>query len=114
MYYCHSHNGFATTKECSLHFLPYSTSRLCEPISEDLSHTHTCTAVFYLVALVNCVHVVLDDNKILTEKAVGEFPTFPAPQDYITLLMPPLIHKWYTLKDDNKDLFPLLEVSMFR
>ena len=26
------------------------------------------------------------------------------------MLMPPLIQKWNTLKDDDKDLFPLLEV----
>ena len=31
-------------------------------------------------------------------------------QDYIELLMPSLIQKWNTLKDDDKDLFPLLEV----
>ncbi|XP_013773250.1 transportin-1-like isoform X2 [Limulus polyphemus] len=30
-------------------------------------------------------------------------------QEYINLLMPPLIQKWNVLKDDDKDLFPLLE-----
>ena len=30
-------------------------------------------------------------------------------QEYIQLLMPPLIEKWNTLKDEDKDLFPLLE-----
>ncbi|GFY75588.1 transportin-1 [Trichonephila inaurata madagascariensis] len=30
-------------------------------------------------------------------------------QEYISLLMPPLIEKWNYLKDDDKDLFPLLE-----
>lgn len=29
--------------------------------------------------------------------------------DYINLLMPPLIQKWNMLKDEDKDLFPLLE-----
>ncbi|CAH1960720.1 unnamed protein product [Acanthoscelides obtectus] len=29
--------------------------------------------------------------------------------DFINLLMPPLIHKWNVLKDEDKDLFPLLE-----
>ncbi|XP_022647972.1 transportin-1-like [Varroa jacobsoni] len=29
--------------------------------------------------------------------------------EYIDMLMPPLIHKWNALKDDDKDLFPLLE-----
>ncbi|KAK4871835.1 hypothetical protein RN001_015959 [Aquatica leii] len=29
--------------------------------------------------------------------------------EYINLLMPPLIHKWNVLKDEDKDLFPLLE-----
>jgi hypothetical protein len=33
--------------------------------------------------------------------------------DYINLLMPPLIQKWNILKDEDKDLFPLLEVSVF-
>ncbi|CAG0890893.1 unnamed protein product [Darwinula stevensoni] len=29
--------------------------------------------------------------------------------EYINMLMPPLMKKWYMLKDDDKDLFPLLE-----
>ena len=33
-------------------------------------------------------------------------------QEYISVLMPPLIAKWNTLKDEDKDLFPLLEVCM--
>lgn len=28
------------------------------------------------------------------------------------MLMPPLIQKWNQLKDEDKDLFPLLEVSL--
>lgn len=32
-------------------------------------------------------------------------------QEYIKMLMPPLIDKWNALKDEDKDLFPLLEVS---
>lgn len=31
-------------------------------------------------------------------------------QEYIEILMPPLIDKWNALKDEDKDLFPLLEV----
>lgn len=31
-------------------------------------------------------------------------------QDYVNMLMPPLIEKWNVLKDEDKDLFPLLEV----
>jgi transportin-1 len=32
-------------------------------------------------------------------------------EEFISLLMPPLIAKWNSLKDEDKDLFPLLEVS---
>ena len=32
-------------------------------------------------------------------------------EEYINMLMPPLIEKWNTLKDDDRGLFPLLEVS---
>ena len=35
---------------------------------------------------------------------------FPFAQEYIEMLMPPLIEKWNALKDEDKDLFPLLEV----
>lgn len=38
----------------------------------------------------------------------------PLSQEYIQKLMPPLIQKWNELKDEDKDLFPLLEVSTFR
>ncbi|XP_037802040.1 transportin-1-like [Penaeus monodon] len=34
-------------------------------------------------------------------------------EEYIQMLMPPLIEKWNVLKDEDKDLFPLLEVSYF-
>ena len=27
--------------------------------------------------------------------------------------MPPLMDKWHSLKDEDKDLFPLLEVSLY-
>ena len=36
---------------------------------------------------------------------------FSFTQEYIQKLMPPLIAKWNELKDEDKDLFPLLEVS---
>ncbi|KAJ8309625.1 hypothetical protein KUTeg_012832 [Tegillarca granosa] len=32
--------------------------------------------------------------------------------DYVNMLMPPLIQKWNVLKDEDKDLFPLLEANM--
>ena len=35
----------------------------------------------------------------------------PSLQEFIQLLMPPLIGKWNVLKDEDKDLFPLLEVG---
>ncbi|XP_037904919.1 transportin-1 isoform X2 [Hermetia illucens] len=38
--------------------------------------------------------------------SVGHHLNTPA---YINILMPPLIQKWNMLKDDDKDLFPLLE-----
>ncbi|MBV95999.1 Transportin-2, partial [Eschrichtius robustus] len=39
-----------------------------------------------------------------------ESPNFLLPfQEYIQKLMPPLIQKWNELKDEDKDLFPLLE-----
>ncbi|NXM88217.1 TNPO1 protein, partial [Oenanthe oenanthe] len=34
---------------------------------------------------------------------------FHLKQEYIQMLMPPLIQKWNMLKDEDKDLFPLLE-----
>lgn len=39
------------------------------------------------------------------------FSLLVASQEYIQKLMPPLIAKWNELKDEDKDLFPLLEVS---
>lgn len=34
-------------------------------------------------------------------------------EEYINMLMPPLIEKWNTLKDDDRGLFPLLEVNQY-
>ncbi|XP_078740908.1 transportin-1-like [Lampetra fluviatilis] len=35
--------------------------------------------------------------------------SLPVSQEFIQMLMPPLIQKWNVLKDEDKDLFPLLE-----
>ncbi len=32
---------------------------------------------------------------------------------YMGIIMPPLVKKWETLQDDDRDLFPLLEVCLF-
>jgi transportin-1 len=31
-------------------------------------------------------------------------------EKYVSLIMPPLIQKWEVIQDDDRDLFPLLEV----
>uniref|UniRef100_UPI001EAF571D transportin-2-like n=1 Tax=Oncorhynchus gorbuscha TaxID=8017 RepID=UPI001EAF571D len=41
--------------------------------------------------------------------ALENTSTEPAHTEYIEKLMPPLIAKWNELKDEDKDLFPLLE-----
>ncbi|XP_060002297.1 transportin-1 [Lagenorhynchus albirostris] len=45
---------------------------------------------------------ILDSNKRVQEAACRS-------AEYIQMLMPPLIQKWNMLKDEDKDLFPLLE-----
>ncbi|ELU09912.1 hypothetical protein CAPTEDRAFT_201961 [Capitella teleta] len=40
-----------------------------------------------------------------------EMHVFVMFQEYINLLMPPLIQKWNHLKDTDKDLFPLPELG---
>jgi transportin-1 len=35
-----------------------------------------------------------------------------AEEQYLAVLMPPLVQKWESLTDDDKDLFPLLEVRL--
>ena len=42
-----------------------------------------------------------------------EVSLFLLPQRYIDSLMPPLMEKWDALKDEDKDLFPLLEVCVW-
>ncbi|NXB08480.1 TNPO2 protein, partial [Cnemophilus loriae] len=49
---------------------------------------------------------ILDSNKRVQEAACSDTP---CSQEYIQKLMPPLIQKWNELKDEDKDLFPLLE-----
>ncbi|XP_029814809.1 transportin-1-like, partial [Manacus vitellinus] len=48
---------------------------------------------------------ILDSNK--PRGVVAQQPQ--AEEEYIQKLMPPLIQKWNELKDEDKDLFPLLE-----
>jgi hypothetical protein len=33
-------------------------------------------------------------------------------KEYISKIMPPLIEKWNGLRDEDKNLFPLLEVTL--
>lgn len=54
-------------------------------------------------------------NMLILYDAVGTLADSvgPALQNpaYVDILMPPLLKKWSTLKDDDDDLVPLLEVS---
>uniref|UniRef100_A0A8B9BVK0 Transportin-1 n=1 Tax=Anser brachyrhynchus TaxID=132585 RepID=A0A8B9BVK0_9AVES len=57
---------------------------------------------------------ILDSNKRVQEAALcnellQQLMHFHPEQEYIQMLMPPLIQKWNMLKDEDKDLFPLLE-----
>jgi transportin-1 len=50
--------------------------------------------------------VLLDTITTLAEAVNYEL----AHPEYVEILMPPLMHQWNSLADDNQDLFPLLEV----
>lgn len=51
---------------------------------------------------------LLDTITTLAEAVDGEL----ARAEYVDILMPPLIHKWNSLTDSDRDLFPLLEVTI--
>ena len=52
-------------------------------------------------------------NLLILYDAIGTLAESVGPylnnQDYIGMFMPPLIERWNSLRDDDKDLFPLLE-----
>ena len=68
---------------------------------------------FILETLVFAFHKYQHKNLLILYDAIGTLADSVGPHlnkaDYINLLMPPLIQKWNVLKDDDKDLFPLLE-----
>ncbi|KAL3212710.1 hypothetical protein MRX96_035820 [Rhipicephalus microplus] len=69
-----------------------------------------CTELVpYLSFILETLHknlLILYDAIGTLADSVGHHLNKP---EYINLLMPPLIEKWNVLKDDDKDLFPLLE-----
>ncbi|XP_045481488.1 transportin-1 isoform X1 [Harmonia axyridis] len=68
---------------------------------------------FILETLVFAFSKYQHKNLLILYDAIGTLADSVGPHlnkpDYINLLMPPLIHKWNVLKDEDKDLFPLLE-----
>ena len=61
----------------------------------------------FLIMQTFCIKILLRYDAIGTlADSVGHHLNKP---EYINLLMPPLIQKWNVLKDEDKDLFPLLE-----
>ena len=68
---------------------------------------------FILETLVFAFHKYQHKNLLILYDAIGTLADSVGHHlnkaDYINLLMPPLIQKWNVLKDDDKDLFPLLE-----
>ncbi|KAL3191764.1 hypothetical protein MRX96_059500 [Rhipicephalus microplus] len=62
--------------------------------------------VFFLTFMQHKNLLILYDAIGTLADSVGHHLNKP---EYINLLMPPLIEKWNVLKDDDKDLFPLLE-----
>lgn len=59
--------------------------------------------------MVHCLADLHSYKKDFNLKVAVQIWLVLSPQEYIKLLMPPLISKWNTLKDEDKDLFPLLE-----
>lgn len=61
--------------------------------------------------------IIQAKNLLILYDAVGTLAdsvgTALSNDNYVQLLMPPLIQKWNNLKDDDKDLFPLLEACTF-
>ena len=68
---------------------------------------------FILETLVFAFHKYQHKNLLILYDAIGTLADSVGHHlnkaEYINLLMPPLIQKWNVLKDDDKDLFPLLE-----
>merc|ERR1719495_2719883 len=68
---------------------------------------------FILETLVFAFQKYQHKNLLILYDAIGTLAGSVGPhlnkEEYIQLLMPPLIQKWNALKDEDKDLFPLLE-----
>merc|ERR1719322_810933 len=68
---------------------------------------------FILETLVFAFHKYQHKNLLILYDAIGTLADSVGhhlnKEEYIQLLMPPLIAKWNMLKDEDKDLFPLLE-----
>lgn len=68
---------------------------------------------FILETLVFAFQKYQHKNLLILYDAIGTLADSVGPhlnkEEYIQLLMPPLIQKWNALKDEDKDLFPLLE-----
>ncbi|CAJ0587206.1 unnamed protein product, partial [Mesorhabditis spiculigera] len=66
-----------------------------------------------LQTLVNAFRIYQAKNLLILYDAVGTLAdsvgAHLAQDNYVELLMGPLMHKWATLSDDDKELFPLLE-----
>ena len=87
-------SAFATLEEeACLYMVPY-----LKPILETLVHAFGKYQAKNLLILFDAIGTLAD--------SVG---TYLNCQEYIEILMPPLMERWNTLKNDDKDLFPLLE-----
>jgi transportin-1 len=66
-----------------------------------------------LETLVHAFRKYQAKNLLILYDAIGTLADSVGPHlnrpDYIELLMPPLIERWNVLRNDDKDLFPLLE-----
>jgi hypothetical protein len=88
-------SAFATLEEeaCEL-LIPY-----LDPILRNLVYAFSKYQHKNLLILYDAIGTLADSvNSALNKK------------EYIEILMAPLIEKWHILKDDDRDLFPLLEV----
>ncbi|EFX68747.1 hypothetical protein DAPPUDRAFT_301259 [Daphnia pulex] len=86
-------SAFATLEEACTELVPYLGF-----ILETLVYAFSKYQYKNLLILYDAIGTLAD--------SVGHHLNKP---DYINLLMPPLITKWNVLKDEDKDLFPLLE-----
>lgn len=110
---------FEAIVQCALDNKKVVQEAACSALSDFIEATDVSLIKYYVGPLMEhfakCLHIYQRKNMVTLYDCISTLvdkigvSTFNTKPEYVSTLLPPLLHHWEALKDDDSELWPLLE-----